>query len=215
MTVNKTYFVPGSVTDAAQVNQPLVDVQTESASLGMEHTRTEWVTTKHLLENPYNPIIPYFGRVQDVTHSDTYNNTSWVTISHSGGTTIRLSPGITLVRGDVLRIHGGCQMEDVSVVDDTVDLVSFRFLANTTIDSNPAADVQMGFDFNYGLASRRDGSGGGSHDYAYMRAGFTWIYVCKHTTEVINTIELQVKLEDAANSVDIAQAHLIAIRSTH
>jgi len=215
MTVERPNYAPGELAKASDANQPYTDVATESAAISDEHTRTEWVTIKHNKLSGSHPVTPYFGSVEDDSHTGTYNLATFTVIAHPAGTTIRLSPAITLKKGEVLRLHGGCLVKEVSLNDRTADLYWFRFLSNMSIDGAAAADVQLGHDWGYSLASRRDSDAGGNQVYGYQRVGFSWIHICENNTELINTIELQVKLEDALSTIDIGEVSMYAIHSIH
>lgn len=215
MTVERPVYLPAETTSAADANQPYTDLATESADIKQEHTRTEWVTTKHMKISGNNPLTPYFGSVEDDNHTGNYTSATFVVISHPAGTTIRLSPAITLNQGEVLRIHGGCLVKEVTLNDRTQDLYWFRFLSNMSVDGGANADVQLGHDWGYSMASRNDSDAGGNQVYGYQRVGFSWTHICQNTTELINTLELQIKLEDALSTVEIGEVSLYAIQSIH
>ena len=217
MTISHEHFQPGGIAKAADANAPYTEVQTESAAIGQDRTRTEWVTIAHMDFDGTSPITPYFGKVEDNSHTGTYNTLYpiWTTIQHPAGTLMRLSPGITLKEGDVLRIHGNALVKTVSrnTVDD---LYWFRFFSNMNVDGGGATNHQLGFDWGYSLSSRDEAVGAGNHQvYGYQRVGFSWIHICKNTTEVINTIDLQFSIEDNTNSVDIGEVALYAFSSIH
>jgi len=211
MTIDKTFHLPGNITDGPTAHQPYDDIATESNSLSEAHTRTEWASTLHIKEKA---IYPYFGKIEYYATSDTYNNTAWQTISHGGIHTILLLPAVTLKRGDVLRIHGGCQVEATGTTNILLDLVSFRFLANITVDGGAAADVQLGHDWGYGTISRPS-TAGNYTEYAWFRVGQSWVHICNNDTELITNIQYQVKIEDATNVVKIGAVSLMATVSTH
>ena len=217
MAIEHIHFQPGTTAKVAEANAPYAALQTESASIDAVSTRTEWATTEHIDFDGSSPINPYFGKIEDDSHTATYNTLypTWITIDNGAGPAIQLSPDITLKKGEVLRIHGNALVKTV-VRTTTDDLYWFRFLSNMSIDGAGAADVQLGFDWGYSLSSRDESVGFGGHQiYGYQRVGFSWVHICQNNTELINTIDLQFSIEDNTSSVDIGEVALYAFSSTN
>jgi len=217
MTINSKVFEPGTLTSAADANQPHEDIVTASAAIGADATRTEWASFKHITTSgkDAHPITPYMGKVEDATHFKVYDNTAYATIEGGAGGTPMALTGlpITLTAGQTLRLHAGCFVTEVTHTDVTADYYWFRLVAEIAVDGGAAGTVQLTPDWGYSLGSTRSGEGF-VQTYGYQRVGLSWVHVCKNTEEIISEVDFQVKLEDASNDITIAECHLIAIKTT-
>ena len=211
--ISKKYFDGGETTSAADATAAYSSVETASGSLDQDNTRNEWVSHYHLSYNA--DITEYAQGIEDAAHGTTYDSAIWVSVDQTpgGGAQVILSPAVTLNEGDVMRIHVNTYVTDVTNTNRQTDYYWYRLISNMSIDGAANADVQLGLNWGHSITNgdRGEVQAYTHQTFEYQRQALSWLHICENTTELINTVELETKIEDIANDYTISHASMYVI----
>lgn len=229
LITNKTNFAPGDVPTAAELNAPYDSLQSVGDDIDGTNTATGWITWRHteagLTGNAIaNRLYQYNN---DTTNETLYNNTSYVTISE-GGNPAQLSLGFTSESGECVRFHASGMVGESTVTTDydyaglpggnkgKPNYYAFRLLLNATVGGAPTT-INLG-EWGYSFTTKKSGNltsittptlSGRIH---WQPFAFSAVY-SPNSSITFNSVELQCKVYDNANSLSVERHQLYAVRA--
>lgn len=213
-TTAKSYFQENTLISADELVTLNNDIATQVSAFNSDNTQSEWVTVKHLKPST-SPIAPYVGYgAYQGTVTTTFSTGSYQDVTlNSGGNRMQLRPQLTLRKGDVMRLHGGAFVKEITFNDGALDYFWFRFLVHYKDDGAGEVNQQFGREYGYsqGQILREEWVAGVlTHELVqYSRCAFSHMYIhTKATDRHIIGVQLQIKLEDGSASVKLTQGHI-------
>lgn len=190
--------------EGGSVDQFYNDLQTKSANIGQDNTRTEWASRYHFNWTS-KPTLKYFKQRENTSGNNDYTSTSYVTVSHgNNGSTEQTFTRQEFGVGDVLRINFSFRTgTDNGYLSANKDTDYYWIELEALLDSGGAATwTPIGFPMRYSLGTHRATAG-----FDYPAAGYrmysgTFIDIFGYTGGVAG-IRARVKVENGTSGIEI------------
>lgn len=221
--INKKAFSPGDIPTAAELNAPYDSLATASADIEGDNSATGWITHRHLeVGKTGQPVFNVCKQYNQPTGTSTYNNTSYQTITFAGNPA-QITLGYTPDVGEVVRFAASGMVGDNDVVVDydyvganvgKPNFYAFRLLLNHTT-GGVGGTINLG-EWGYSFTTKTNGPLSSSTTNLagpiyWQPFAFSMLYR-QSTLRTLNSVELQCKVFDATNTLEIERHQLYAIR---
>jgi hypothetical protein len=229
--VSKKTFSPGDIPTAAQLNAPYDDLASASANIKGNNSATGWITHRHLeTDDTGQAVFNTCKQYNQPTGTSDYNNTAYQTITYLGSPaqiTLNYTPDI----GEVVRFaaSGMTGEHDVAIDYDYAAIApfigpnkgkpnfyAFRLLLNHTT-GGVGGTIVLG-EWGYSFTTKTNGTltfalAGGqvTAQINWQPFAFSTLYR-QDQLRTLNSVELQCKVFDATNTLQIERHQLYAIR---
>ena len=209
MNIAKKHYTQGEVPTATELNAPYDDLATASASVEADNTASNWATIKHF-DTSANQCNRLYDFSYTGTSVHTINSTTYTTINVVSLSEINFS-GFFPDADEATRFVASGLVRDTTVGADEGSSNYYAFRLLLTYSDNGGADVTTTIgEWGYSLTARAlvtDQSGGIANEIQYQTFQFSAVRRYDGTTGVreYKKIELQCKVNNALNSVDISR----------
>jgi hypothetical protein len=226
LVTSGTIYDGGDVPTAAGLNAPYNDAQTVSNDIDTDNTTTGWVTLKHC--NPATPVANVlYDYANATTTQTTYNSTSYTTITQ-GGNPAQITINVTPEVGEILRFTASGIGGAHSVATDydyaglpggnkgKPNYYAFRLLLNHTTGGVPGT-INLG-EWGYSFTTKKSGTLDNTISQPIAGA-INWqtfqFSACWRVDQVrlLNNVQLQCKVFDNTNTLNIERHQLFALRA--
>ncbi len=215
--VGKKKFVNGEVASASDLNQSYDDLETASSSVDDSNTASSWMTMAHI-ENATKQCNRFDSYKNDANVTTNFNNTSYVTIAPGG---MPAEIGYTGFQPQQYEATRFCASGLVSIITAAVELglsnyYAFRLLLTYSDNGGPASTLTLG-EWGYSFTPRARvtirTTGTTAGDIQYQTFQFSTVHRNDQATGVRQylKVELQVKVNDNANSVGVTRHQIFSI----
>jgi hypothetical protein len=221
--IDKKAFAPGDIPTAAQLNAPYDSLASASQNIEGDNSATGWITHRHLeVDKTGQAVFNTCKQYNQPTGTSNYNNTTYSTITFAGSPA-QITLGYTPDIGEVVRFAASGMVGDNNVVVDydyiganvgKPNFYAFRLLLNHTTVGVPGT-INLG-EWGYSFTTKTNGPltsltpTVAGHIY-WQPFAFSTLYT-QSTTRTLNSVQLQCKVFDATNTLQIERHQLYAIR---
>ena len=229
--ISKKTFLAGDIPTAAQLNLPYNDLATASSNIKGDNSATGWITHRHLeTDDTGQAVFNQCKQYAQTTGTSNYTNTSYSTITFSGNPA-RITLGYTPDVGEIVRfaasgmtgVHTVAKDYDYAASSPFIganrgkpNFYAFRLLLNHTTSGVPGT-INLG-EWGYSFTTKTNGvltfalSGGQvTAQINWQPFAFSMLYR-QTVVRTLDSVDLQCKVFDATNTLQIERHQLYAIR---
>ena len=222
--IDKKAFAPGDIPTAAQLNAPYDSLASASQNIEGDNSATGWITHRHLeVDKTGQAVFNTCKQYNQPTGTSNYNNTTYSTITYLGSPA-QITLGYTPDIGEVVRFAASGMIGDNDVVIDydyvgtnvgKPNFYAFRLLLNHTTVGVPGT-INLG-EWGYSFTTKTNGTLSSTLTPAisgpiyWQPFAFSTLYT-QSTTRTLDSVQLQCKVFDATNTLQIERHQLYAIR---
>ena len=229
-TIPITNYAAGETMVASDANNDFTTIQSSTAILDDDNTRTEWCSRSHLDQGATPIINDSFSAMEDFDTTMAVTSTTFSVVALAPNFRITYS-GLAFLPGEVMRMHFDINAVAAAIVssnatqyltDINSDCYQFRFYFR---DSVTGVTAPIGSTSTYSTTNKTDHdptSTGGGQPTAVNRIGqrvnhsYCWINTTNATIN-IDWIEIRVRLCDTAflTSVSLKEGTFQTFRARH
>ncbi len=217
-TVSKKHFANGDAATAAELNSPYDDLETASSAIDDGNTASSWMTIKHIdnSTNQCNRLDKYSNNTNSPV---AYNNTAYVTINQGGADAVIIYTGFFPQNAETTRFSASGLVPSITLNSDLglSNYYAFRMLLTYSDGGGPDQTLTLqewGYSFSPRSRITNDSTGVGSSGNIQYQT-FQFSTLLRHDGPTDNReykkVELQVKVQDAGNTVNITRHQLFSI----
>lgn len=215
MTVSKNHYRQGTSPADTELNSPYDQLATQSQSVSDENTASNWSTLKHFA--PGYQCNRLFSYKNESSSTVTINSTSYTTISITAlNAEINLS-SMYPDKNEATRFAAAGLVRQTSVSSDVGDNNYYAFRLLLTYDDGAGDVTETIGEWGYSLTSRAlvttVATGGTADTIQYQTFQFSSVRRYDGTTgsRQYKKLELQAKVNDATNSINVSRHQLFVI----
>lgn len=215
MTVKKEHYQQGTVPKAADLNQPYDDLATESASVDSDNTASGWATISH-----FDLSAQQCNRLYDFSYDgvgvDTIGVATYTTVNVTSAAEIDLT-GFFPDQYEATRFCASGLVRGTTIATDldAANYYAFRLLLTYSDGGGSDVTTTIG-EWGYSLTARSlvtDLASGTAESIKYQTFQFSAVrrYDGATGNRQYKKLELQCKVNDATNSVDVSRHQIFVV----
>ena len=209
----------GETISSANANNIYSSISTASTSINKDNTRTESISRRHLkdlAESPLgeHPTFPFIYKKEQYLASANYSSTTYVDITHGGGTSTTFLAPLTLQPNECIRLQASVNMIEATKGSAGVDQDNYWFAFFLNIGG---VLTQVSPDYGFGLLCNSGSTNGvyqnNNHSYSdkiysqlivNQREAFSYIYINKTgSPQTITLSTLRIKVETPSSGTNM------------